>query len=95
MKKIFIIILVVLLLLTGCKPKDRITDEQRKAVEEECRSLITSWETYAQAYREGDTEAKESANKTAAAYNEFLQKNSYVFGETLPEGIYAAIEPIE
>ena len=74
---------------------DIITDEQRKNVETMARDLIADWAKEAEAYKDGDTEAKERANQAADAYNKFITTNGYVFGETLPEGIYAAIEAIE
>ena len=57
--------------------------------------MIAAWEVDVQSYKDGNEEAKASANATAKLYNEYMQKNAYLFGETLPEGIYAAIEPIE
>ncbi len=74
---------------------DTITEEQRQNVETMLRDVISHWETEIQAYRDGDESAKERANKIAETYNGLMQTNGYVFGETLPEGIYAAIEPIE
>lgn len=74
---------------------DVITEAQRKSVENEARAMIASWEADAEAYKNGNEESKASANKLAEEYNEYMAKWGYVFGETLPEGIYAAIEPIE
>lgn len=74
--------------------KDEVTDEQRAEIEHFCRDMIAAWAAEAKAYKEGDTEAKGRANQTATAYNEYMAKNAYVFGETLPEGIYAVIEMI-
>ena len=95
--KMIVILFVVLILLTGCKSKtdDRITDEQRREVEETCRNMIAAWETDAQAYREGDEDAKASANRTAEDYNKYIFEHSYVWNGNIPKDIYALIEPIE
>ena len=85
---------------------DEITDEQRKEVEDTCRAMISSWETDAEQYRRyknSDTaEYKElaeqsriNANITATSYNDYILLNGYVFGDTLPDGVYAVIEIIE
>ena len=86
----------------GFRYKDTITAEMKKEVENTCLSMIASWETDAQTYKENKgidetvaNEARMSANKTAESYNDYILKNGYVFGETLPEGVYAVIEPIE
>ena len=78
------------------KVTDEITEAQIKSVEVEARAMIAAWEADMQTYKEtGSEEAKASANKTAEEYNEYIAKWGFVFGETLPEGIYAAIEMIE
>jgi hypothetical protein len=81
---------------------DRITPEQVKEVEDTCRAMIASWEADLQTYmdlkdtdKDGAEVARLSANRTADMYNEYLLMNTYVFGETLPDGIYAVIESIE
>ena len=85
---------------------DEITYEQRKEVEDTCRAMISSWNfdvlTYKQ-YRDADTAEKQSwadqakmrANKTAASYNEYILKNSFVWAGNVPADIYAAIDYIE
>lgn len=74
---------------------DAVTAEQIKEVEDNCRAMIADWEADAEAYRQnGDNEAKEKANKTAEAYNEYIAKFSYVWDGNMPKDIYAAIEPI-
>ena len=77
------------------KVTDEITEAQIKSVEVEARALIAKWEEYEKAYDSGDAEAKASMNKAAEEYNQYMSKWGFVFGETLPEGIYAAIEPVE
>lgn len=85
---------------------DEITYEQRKEVEDTCRAMISSWNfdvlTYKQ-YKDADTaekqgwaeQAKMRANRTAASYNEYILKNSFVWKENIPVDIYAAIGYIE
>ncbi|MBQ6503219.1 MAG: hypothetical protein IJI57_04830 [Flexilinea sp.] len=85
---------------------DEITYEQRKTVEDSCRAMISSWNfdilTYQQ-YKDADTaekrswseQAKMRANRTAATYNEYILKNSYVWAGNIPADIYAAIDYIE
>lgn len=85
---------------------DEITYEQRKNVEDTCRAMISSWNfdvlTYKQ-YKDADTaekqgwaeQAKMRANKTAASYNEYVLKNSFVWAGNVPTDIYAAIDYIE
>ena len=87
------------------KIDDRTTYEQRKLVEDTCRSMIASWNAdiliYKQ-YRKSDSPEKQSwaeealmrANKTAVTYNEYILKNSYVFQGNIPDDIYAVITPI-
>ena len=85
---------------------DEITYEQKKEVEDTCRAMISSWNfdvlTYKQ-YKDADTaekqgwaeQAKMRANRTAASYNEYILKNSFVWAENIPVDIYAAIGYIE
>ena len=85
---------------------DEITYEQRKSVEDTCRSMISSWNfdllTYRQ-YKDADSaekrlwaeQAKMMANRTAATYNEYILKNSYVWNGNIPSDIYAVIDYIE
>lgn len=85
---------------------DEITYEQRKNVEDTCRAMISSWNfdvlTYKQ-YKDADTaekqgwaeQAKMRANKTAASYNEYILKNSFVWAGNIPADIYAVIDYIE
>lgn len=85
---------------------DEITYEQRKNVEDTCRAMISSWNfdvlTYKQ-YKDADTaekqgwaeQAKMRANRTAASYNEYILKNSFVWAGNVPADIYAAIDYIE
>lgn len=74
---------------------DEISEAQRKEVETEARALIDAWQFASADYLEGDETAKERANKAAEEYNQYMAKWGYIFGETLPDGIYASIDIIE
>ena len=85
---------------------DYVTSDQVKDAEEELRKWIADWETQIDIYlkyKDSDNpeeivladDAKAQANEIASYYNNLILKDSYLFGETLPEGIYAAIEVIE
>lgn len=70
----------------------------RKEVEDTCRAMIASYtadiQTY-ELYRESESEEKQSwaeqarmrANKTAATYNEYVLKNSFVWEGNVPDDI--------
>lgn len=88
------------------KVDDATLYETRKKVEDTCRSMQASYEadrlTYEQ-YKDSDNEEKQSwaeqakmrANKTAASYNEFVLKNSYVWDGNVPADIRAELPYIE
>lgn len=69
--------------------------ENRRMVEEQCRAYIASYEAdkrgYEQ-YKDSESELERSwaqsyrqrANRTAATYNEYMMKNSYLFKNNLP-----------
>ena len=72
--------------------------QTRKKVEDSCRAMISSYTsdilTYDQYKDSADTEkqgwaeqAKMRANKTAASYNEYVLKNSYVWEGNVPNDI--------
>ena len=86
---------------------DDVTNyETVKKVEDNCRALISSYEsdrlTYEQ-YKDSDSEekriwaeqAKMRANKTASTYNNYILKNSYVWSGNVPTDIKAQLEYIE
>lgn len=85
---------------------DYVTSEQLQKTEATLRKWIKDWEEIVDIYIKyknsdnpeeqqlADT-AKEQANKIADSYNKLLLKYGNMFGETLPEGIYAVIERIE
>ena len=75
----------------------------RKKVEDSCRAMIASYtsdklkyEQYASSesaeQRSWGEQAKMRANQTAASYNEFILKNSYVFGGNIPKDIRTELE---
>lgn len=80
------------------KADDKTNYETRKEVEDSCRAMIASYTsdklTYEQ-YKDSDSEEKQSwaeqarmrANKTAASYNEYVLKNSFVWGDNIPADI--------
>ena len=69
----------------------------RKQVEDTCRSMMASYKADAltwKQYKDADGEqrgwadqAKMRANKTAASYNEYVLKNSYVWEWNIPADI--------
>lgn len=87
------------------KADDATNYETLKKVEDTCRSMIASYEsdklTYEQ-YKNSDNEEKQSwaeqakmrANKTAASYNNYILKNSYVWKNNVPADIYMKLETI-
>lgn len=88
------------------KIDDTTTYEQQKLVEDTCRSMIASWKSDIEIYKTYKSstdeeklgwaeQAKIRANKTAASYNEYILKNSFVFKGNVPSDIYAVIDMIE
>lgn len=80
------------------KVDDATLYRTRKKVEDSCRAMISSYTsdilTYDQYKDSADTEkqgwaeqAKMRANKTAASYNEYVLKNSYVWEGNVPNDI--------
>lgn len=84
------------------KVDDATRYKTRKTVEDTCRAMIASYTsdkmTYEQ-YSDSDNEEKQSwgeqarirANKTAASYNEYVLKNSFVWDGNVPEDIKAEL----
>lgn len=80
------------------KADDDTNYKTLKKVEDTCRAMIASYNTdkmtYEQ-YKDSDNEEKQSwaeqakmrANKTAASYNEYVLKNSYVWENNVPSDI--------
>ncbi len=84
------------------KVDDKTNYDTRKQVEDTCRAMIASYTsdklTYEQ-YKDSDSEEKQSwaeqarmrANKTAASYNEYVLKNSYVWEDNIPSDIESSL----
>lgn len=88
------------------KIEDATSYETRKQVEDSCRAMVSSYEadklTYEQ-YRDSEVreevswanQAKMRANRTAANYNNYVLKNSYVWDGNVPDNIMMELEVIE
>jgi hypothetical protein len=85
------------------KADDATNYDTKKSVEDTARSMIASYtadklryETYKDSSGEEQQswaeQAKIRANTTAAQYNEFMLKNSFVFKDNIPEDIKAELE---
>ncbi len=78
----------------------------RKQVEDTCRSMMSSYTsdlmTYNQ-YKDNDNaekqgwaeQAKMRANKTAASYNEYVLKNSFVWQGNIPDDIKNSLDYLD
>lgn len=78
----------------------------KKKVEDTCRAMMASYTTdkltYEQ-YKDSDSDeqkgwaaqAKMRANKTAASYNEYILKNSFVWEGNVPDDIHKKLEYLE
>lgn len=88
------------------KIDDDTSYRTQKQVEDSCRAMIASYTsdklTYEQ-FKENDIpekqewaeQAKMRANKTAASYNEYVLKNSYVWEGNVPKDILERLEYLE
>ena len=85
------------------KVDDRTSYETLKKVEDSCRAMIASYEadklifeTYKSSENEDAWEwaeqAKIRANRTAATYNEYIRKNSFVWKDAIPSDIDEKLE---
>ena len=86
---------------------DEVTDYQTlKNIEDSCRAMIASYEAdklIFEQYRDSESSEKQSwgeqakirANRTAATYNEYIRKNSYVWKDAIPDDIDEKLEYIE
>lgn len=84
------------------KADDATRYETLKKVEDTCRAMMASYEadklTWEQ-YKDSDSEEKRGwadqammrANRTAATYNEYILKNSYVWEGNIPDDIRAKL----
>lgn len=77
-----------------------------KKVEDSCRAMISSytsdkltWKQYknseSEEQRSWAEQAKMRANKTAASYNEYILKNSFVWQGNIPQDIAQRLEYLE
>ena len=85
---------------------DTTVYETRKQVEDSCRSMIVSYTsdklTYEQ-YKDSESkekqgwaeQAKMRANKTAASYNEYVLKNSFVWNGNVPKDIKNSLSYVQ
>ena len=82
----------------GLNKADEVSYETRKHVEDTARSYMANYNTDVAIYRtycdsedENKREYAEAARMraiaTANSYNEYLQKNSYVFEENMPDDL--------
>lgn len=88
------------------KIDDATNYETRKEVEDSCRAMVASYEadklTWKQ-YKNSESseqrswadQAKMRANRTAANYNNYILKNSYVWSGNVPDDILSELKPIE
>ena len=88
------------------KVDDATVYETRKQVEDSCRSMMASYTsdklTYDQ-YKDSASKEKQGwaeqarmrANKTAASYNEYVLKNSFVWEGNVPADIKSSLPYVE
>lgn len=88
------------------KADDATRYETLKKVEDSCRAMMASYEadrlTWEQ-YKDSDSEEKRGwadqammrANRTAATYNEYILKNSYVWEGNIPDDIRAKLPALQ
>ena len=80
------------------KADDATSYQTKKQVEDTCRAMLSSYTSdklIFEQYRDSESEEKQSwaemarmrANKTAASYNEYILKNSFVWGGNIPQDI--------
>lgn len=80
------------------KADDSTSYKTLKEVEDSCRAMIASYEAdklIFEQYKDSDNEEKQSwaeqakmrANRTAAQYNEYIRKNSFVWSDNVPDDI--------
>ena len=88
------------------KVDDATNYQTRKQVEDTCRSMMSSytsdkmtWEQYKDSTNEEKQswaeQAKMRANKTAASYNEYVLKNSFVWDGNVPKDISEKLDYIQ
>lgn len=85
------------------KADDATNYKTLKEVEDSCRAMMASYESdrlifeqYKDSEKDNELEwaaqAKMRANRTAATYNEFVRKNSFVWKDAVPDDIDEKLE---
>ena len=81
---------------------EQINYNNRKSVEDTARSVIVNYNTYKNEYEmyknyceKPEDKSKLLANQAAEQYNEYLQKNNYIFKGNLPRDIPVYLEKID
>lgn len=88
------------------KVDDHTLYETRKQVEDTCRTMQSSYKSDCMTYEQYNgtdsaekqgwaDQAKMRANKTAATYNEYVLKNSYVWDGNVPSDISSELPYID
>jgi len=88
------------------KADDATNYKTLKEVEDTCRAMIASYEAdqlMFEQYKDSNNEEKQSwaeqakmrANRTAAQYNEYIRKNSFVWADNVPDDIDERLEYVE
>ena len=88
------------------KADDATNYKTLKEVEDTCRAMIASYEAdklIFEQYKDSDNEEKQSwaeqakmrANRTAAQYNEYIRKNSFIWDDNVPDDIDERLEYVE
>ncbi|MBQ8428593.1 MAG: hypothetical protein IJX30_00635 [Clostridia bacterium] len=90
----------------GLEKVDEKTYDNQKEVEDTCRAMIASYTQDKMVYEQYKTSeveeerswansAKIRANNTAATYNNYILKNSYVWRSNVPSDIYLTLAYLE
>ena len=88
------------------KADDATSYQTLKKVEDSCRAMISSYKSdqlIFEQYKNSENEEKQSwaeeakmrANRTAAQYNEYIRKNSFVWADAIPKDIDERLDYIE
>lgn len=88
------------------KADDSTNYNTKKTVEDTCRSMIATYEADKLSYeqyvdsdnseeRSWAAQAKMRANRTAATYNNYMLKNSYVWEDNIPKDICLELPYLE
>ena len=94
------------LIFQAQKADDATNYKTLKEVEDTCRAMIASYEAdklIFEQYKDSENKEKQSwaeqakmrANRTAAQYNEYIRKNSFVWADNVPDDIDERLEYVE